>query len=710
MEHKVLSYSRANKGTSCFFTVVLLFLISFFVFTPVSTLADDEQIGSSDSSATTTDIVTAATTAYTPDVTSDDGPAGIEPEPVIDILPIDIILNKSAISIIVKSTDTLTANVDVTWSSDSESIASIGTDSGIITAIATGTAIITATTKNGSNATTSATITVLPLPPLATPIISALGDHWQFSVPDARPSKYIHFFALSSDGTGISGATDEPFVDFFRTTTGEVLEIMESPGQIDGICTPVYTSDPLTDFACAINYAKENNIQYTIAFVRSTVLSAQIAAKALDTTTGTPNESIAIEDETPPLLTINGAELIHIPINTPFTDTGAVANDNIDGEDAVSIGGGAIDTSVAGTYHIVYDAVDTAGNHAIQKTRTIIVDNVAIPLTTEINPNDTTSAVFPEVTATSSPSEETKLTLTVNIPPDMTITGSSTWNGILELPTATTTYVLNASSGNTADMISAISIGAGETSLTFDRGVRLVFTGQANKLVGWSRNNSFTQITENCSGDSQSMGDALPDGSDCKINSDDGYDLIVWTKHFTTFVTYTETPIKQYAPRSGDGGVISGPNSFGYTATAPALKQKATTPKEMKALGSTAYKFDYMISYGNNNNEVAELQIFLTRAKLYSAKITGHFDTYTLNSVKALQKNNGITPTGAVGQRTLSLLNLGIIPTSTTTDSTTNNINAKLTDIEIQHFLSLIESLCADTKIITEISDLLYKR
>ena len=73
----------------------------------------------------------------------------------------------------------------------------------------------------------------------------------------------------------------------------------------------------------------------------------------------------------------------------------------------------------------------------------------------------------------------------------------------------------------------------------------------------------FTTITTVCSADSQAVGDALPLEGDCKI--DIGSDLVVWTKHFTNFVTYTQTT----TPASSSSSSSSGGGGGGGGAPAP---------------------------------------------------------------------------------------------------------------------------------------------
>ena len=141
------------------------------------------------------------------------------------------------------------------------------------------------------------------------------------------------------------------------------------------------------------------------------------------------------------------------------------------------------------------------------------------------------SAILPKTTVTTSKA-------VVSIPETTTITSSnSSWTGEIKVPTVTSVN-LPTESGQTSTVSKALILGSTDSNLTFDKGVRVVLTGDAGKLVSYSHDGiTFTEITDVCSEDSQTEGDALADGSECKI--DVGDDLVVWTKHFTTFVTYT---------------------------------------------------------------------------------------------------------------------------------------------------------------------------
>jgi len=111
------------------------------------------------------------------------------------------------------------------------------------------------------------------------------------------------------------------------------------------------------------------------------------------------------------------------------------------------------------------------------------------------------------------------------------------WDGNIILPTAKE----NASAiiqDKDSTIKKVIEVGFANAKLVFDRAVKLTIFGEAGALVGFSRlNESFQEISKVCADDSQGTNDLLPEGGECKI--DNGKDLVIWTKHFTEFVTYS---------------------------------------------------------------------------------------------------------------------------------------------------------------------------
>lgn len=149
--------------------------------------------------------------------------------------------------------------------------------------------------------------------------------------------------------------------------------------------------------------------------------------------------------------------------------------------------------------------------------------------------------------------------VSIEIPQNIAISGSTSWNGIINLPTIKETASTNPapSSGKTVNTgtISVIEIGFGDIELTFDKAVRILVPGKAGQLVGYSRSGVFTPITNVCLADTQAFGDALPDGGDCKM--DVGSDLLFEGITTSVFDSSTRVSFSRFVWESEDRVVIA---------------------------------------------------------------------------------------------------------------------------------------------------------
>lgn len=100
-------------------------------------------------------------------------------------------------------------------------------------------------------------------------------------------------------------------------------------------------------------------------------------------------------DSTPPVITLNGDAIVTLLVGETYNDAGATASDDVDGDlTATIVTGSTVDTSTAGTYTVTYDVSDSAGNAAVQVTRTVEVLSPA--QATENLIDDITSLGLPE--------------------------------------------------------------------------------------------------------------------------------------------------------------------------------------------------------------------------------------------------------------------------------------------------------------------------
>jgi VCBS repeat-containing protein len=79
-------------------------------------------------------------------------------------------------------------------------------------------------------------------------------------------------------------------------------------------------------------------------------------------------------DVTPPTLALRGEPTVNILVGTTYTDAGATALDDIDGDlSSRVVAGGNVDTKTLGIYTITYNVSDLSGNPAISVSRTVNV-------------------------------------------------------------------------------------------------------------------------------------------------------------------------------------------------------------------------------------------------------------------------------------------------------------------------------------------------
>lgn len=176
-------------------------------------------------------------------------------------------------------------------------------------------------------------------------------------------------------------------------------------------------------------------------------------------------------------------------------------------------------------------------------------------------------------------------TVQVTIPKGTTITApaADNWDGSITAPTVTSVNL-----GSDRSVSLAIEVGAGSTALTFDKGVRLVLPGQAGKSVGFVRGSAFTPITDTCTADSQLVGNALTAGGNCYITV--GSDLVIWTKHFTTFVAYSQTTSQGTPGSNGIGSTSSNNSGNSNSTSSPKASFAAGSDSATEVLGASSDK------------------------------------------------------------------------------------------------------------------------
>jgi len=220
-------------------------------------------------------------------------------------------------------------------------------------------------------------------------------------------------------------------------------------------------------------------------------------------------------------------------------------------------------TSTPGTISLTVNPPVTSGQAVLQSNNTVstsspqlVVGGSVTPSTVNIPSNvNNASLDVTSLTTTSGSNTQATLagninvnattalgTITMQMPAGTVITGaSSSWTGVVNVPQVRSNSTVTLSGGNGTDTntTGVIEVGFGDVPLTLSKAVRLLIPNQGGRLAAYSRAGVITPITNICSDDTQTAGDALAAGGDCKMNV--GGDLVIWTKHFTQFVAYTQS-------------------------------------------------------------------------------------------------------------------------------------------------------------------------
>jgi len=104
--------------------------------------------------------------------------------------------------------------------------------------------------------------------------------------------------------------------------------------------------------------------------------------------TATATRTVVVVDTTPPVITLNGANPMIVPVGSTFTDPGATALDACADRNPIPVtASGSVDTNTTGLYEITYTATD--GTNTSTSIRTVIVPYVFTGFFTPIgNPPD----------------------------------------------------------------------------------------------------------------------------------------------------------------------------------------------------------------------------------------------------------------------------------------------------------------------------------
>ena len=146
---------------------------------------------------------------------------------------------------------------------------------------------------------------------------------------------------------------------------------------------------------------------------------------------------------------------------------------------------------------------------------------------------------------------------------DTEITGPPGWDGIVNLPVFTEVNVPTVQGPDTVrEVTSVLHVGLNEDTLMFDKPVSITFKARAGQDVFFQTGGEQEHILIHTicdANDEASVSAQLSGVGECRV--DVGADLVVWTFHFTDFITVGQLPPELVSPEPPvDPGDQPGPD------------------------------------------------------------------------------------------------------------------------------------------------------
>ena len=161
------------------------------------------------------------------------------------------------------------------------------------------------------------------------------------------------------------------------TLTGEAtvtIEVGSTYTDAGATATDNYDGD-LTSSIVTVSTVDETTVgTYTLTY-NVTDANGNVAVEVTRT--------VNVVDTTVPVITLTGESTVTIEVGSTYTDAGATATDNYDGDITSSIVTvSTVDVTTVGTYTLTYNVTDANGNVAVEVTRTVNVVDTTVPVIT----------------------------------------------------------------------------------------------------------------------------------------------------------------------------------------------------------------------------------------------------------------------------------------------------------------------------------------
>jgi uncharacterized repeat protein (TIGR01451 family) len=338
---------------------------------------------------------------------------------------------------------------------------------------------------------------------------------------------------------------------------------------------------------------------------------------------------LEIATNTPPTITLIGANPLDLDTGTTYTELGATAHDLEDGDltSKIVIDSTAVNTATPGTYTVTYSVTDSGGLTA-STTRQVVVTTPSTGGGCSTNCGGNTPNADLKTTKTvdkSTANVGDTLTYTITVVDNGPDTATAV--GVTDILPAGLDFVSTSTTVGSYSTTTGIwSIGdlanGASASLTL---VAKVQSGTEGQTITNTAVASSTQVDNNPSNNTSTVGTTINGGSTgggCTSNCGGG-----------------GNGCSSNCGGGGGNGPIVGSIPTGGGGNGPiVVTPPATTTTVVGNGGSCYYLYDYLHTGWNNNPvEVKKLQVFLKDLEGYPVVVTGVYDAQTVTYLDQFQ-------------------------------------------------------------------------
>ena len=294
----------------------------------------------------------------------------------------------------------------------------------------------------------------------------------------------------------------------------------------------------------------------------------------------TATRTVSVVDTTAPVITLLGNSQVNVEVGSSYTDAGATATDNYDGDlTSQLVVVNNVDVNTLGSYTVTYGVSDSSSNAASVVTRTVNVIDQTAPTITILGDNPVTIEAGSTYT-------DAGATATDNYNNDVTadITTASTVDSNI-IGSYTVTYTVNDASGNQATAVRTVIV-EDSTPPT----ITLIGSNPASVEVGNSYSDAGATATDAYDGDITS---SITTTSNVNINTVGSY-TVTYTVTDSSSNSATATRTVNVVDTTAPVITISGAN--------PVDVDLGTTYNDAGATATDAYDGDLTASITVSSN------------------------------------------------------------------------------------------------------------